>query len=682
MAMRSFLLLGCCLLLTAGVHGQQKHALIIAVSDYPDPAKNGWKPLNASNDIGLVQSALSAQGFQDITVLKNSEADKKGIVAAITELTRRSAPGDIAFIHISSHGVQLEDDNGDEADGLDEAIVPYGAVYSYDPSEFSKYAPAYLRDDEFGDLVTVLCNKLGKQGDLLVVIDACHSGTGTRGDINEKNAPLVRGGHEPMVSGSFATGKKNPGHNGDFAEKSAVPLDNNAAAMTVIAGAQAGEKNYECWDDSPQPKPVGSLSYAFSKAMSSVESNLSYRSLFASIENIMLLKAPYQRPVMETSEADRRVFAGKFIAQKQYFTMLPGKGDNERVYINGGSIAGVSRGSVAGIFPIGTTDPAGATPIVSGKIDQVDNFTSSVLPDKPIKDLSRSGGWIFITEPAYEMEKAHLDIPEKNPGLKKIKEQLKQLSIISTDPPYDLELASGARPGWAVLKYKTSGASFGNAIRLDDTALMEMLIKQLKTFNKMRYLRAIEANQKELKADVRFFLLNNGSVDSALTRSRYMNGSLEIKEGDQVRLQVINTGDRSFYINIVDVQPDGIINPVLPNRSLEDVNGRLAPITADDCKLNRGDTLKILNAMTITMEPPYGDEVYKVFLSADRIDLEEILVTPDGQKRAGARGNAIPRIEEIFLDADKGHSGARGGDTKATSNQTGTIFSLPFRIRK
>jgi len=151
--------------------------------------------------VPLIQNALQKQNFQsgNISTIVDSAATKKGIERALDKLIQSSARGDVVVVHISSHGQQLEDDNvNEEADGLDEAIVPYGAVFFIDKSIYSKVATGYFRDDLFGENVTQLRNKLGKSGDLLVIIDACHSGSGTRGGV-----ALARGNNSPMVSANF-----------------------------------------------------------------------------------------------------------------------------------------------------------------------------------------------------------------------------------------------------------------------------------------------------------------------------------------------------------------------------------------------------------------------------------------------------------------------------------------------
>ena len=162
-------------LVTACSVSQTKHALVVAIGNYPDPINNGWAVINSLNDVALIKNALvNSQQFSErnIQVLTDSMATKKGIVDALDKLIGNVKENDIVIVHFSSHGEQIEDDNNDEIDGLDEVIVPYGAVFDADPAKFSELSSAYLRDDLFGDRVTRLRNKLGKNGDLLVIIDA------------------------------------------------------------------------------------------------------------------------------------------------------------------------------------------------------------------------------------------------------------------------------------------------------------------------------------------------------------------------------------------------------------------------------------------------------------------------------------------------------------------------------
>ena len=69
-------------------------------------------------------------GFQDedITVLVDDgdhrPPTRANILAAYETVVRQSQAGDAIFLHYSGHGTKLPDDNGDEDDGYDEALVP------------------------------------------------------------------------------------------------------------------------------------------------------------------------------------------------------------------------------------------------------------------------------------------------------------------------------------------------------------------------------------------------------------------------------------------------------------------------------------------------------------------------------------------------------------------------------
>lgn len=88
---------------------------------------------------------------------------KKNISAAIHWLVKDARPGDHLFLHYSGHGTQVKDEDGDEADGKDEALVPC----DYQTAGF-------IVDD---DLRRMIAAKLPKGCRITVILDCCHSGT-------------------------------------------------------------------------------------------------------------------------------------------------------------------------------------------------------------------------------------------------------------------------------------------------------------------------------------------------------------------------------------------------------------------------------------------------------------------------------------------------------------------------
>ncbi len=669
------LLLTAFILITAVLfsQAQNKRALIIAIGDYPDPEENGWRPINAINDVSLVKNALMKQQFPEsnISVITDSMATKKGIENALDKLIRSAGPNDVVVIHISSHGQQIEDDNeNEEMDGLDETIVPYGAIYSMDKSVFNKVSNGYFRDDLFGEKITQLRNKLGKNGDVLVSIDACHSGSGTRGGV-----ALARGNNAPMVSDNFAK-KKLPAKDaaGVFKESTRTKLSNDAATYVVLSGAQAQELNFECLDD--QNRPVGSLSYAFSKTLSNLEGTITYRSLFAQIEEVMREKAPKQKPVLEGDGIDRELFGGKYQRQQPYLTVNAAQSDSRTIFLNGGTVSGATVGSIVSFYPAGTSSTAGKDPIAKGKVVSAGNFTASVKLEKDEPALLKKLPWAFVTETVYGNNKIKLGVDSLDAaGNKTVTDALKDFQLVEISGKPEIYIGrSESGTGWG-LRYANTGTVFVDDIDLNNSEELKDLLKR---YDRFRYLQNLKFTERGLSAKVELvFLDEKGNIDQAKMKSRTQFGRLELKVGDEVFLKITNTGVKKFYINIVDIQPDGKINAVIPNKKLKDINGNPAPIRWEQCTVNKGDSL-FFRDLSITIGPPLGEEVFKVFLSSDPLDLEEMLTT-NTSTHSQSRG-VLNNLAKIFQDSQVSASGTRGGEGKINTAQNGTIFGLPFTI--
>lgn len=107
---------------------------------------------------------LFAVPQNQVQVFEN--AYKRDFAAGMEWLRASARPGDLVLIFFSGHGSTLEDDDGDEADGLDEVFVMYDVQQADYPS-----ARDVVRDDEFAFWVDQLPTDR-----VIVVIDACHSG--------------------------------------------------------------------------------------------------------------------------------------------------------------------------------------------------------------------------------------------------------------------------------------------------------------------------------------------------------------------------------------------------------------------------------------------------------------------------------------------------------------------------
>lgn len=163
-----------------------RRAVVIGLGEQLDKS---WSKINGDRDVPLVVSMLKANGFTDIATLINSKATKAAIASAFNSLINRSRKGDIIYIQFSGHGQMMTDINGDEKDGFDEAWIPYDAYLKYCSKDKGE---KHLSDDEISQYLTRLRAKIGHEGTIAVVVDACHSGDSTR-DLCEDDSVVVRG---------------------------------------------------------------------------------------------------------------------------------------------------------------------------------------------------------------------------------------------------------------------------------------------------------------------------------------------------------------------------------------------------------------------------------------------------------------------------------------------------------
>lgn len=162
-----------------------KRAIVIGLGEQQD---KDWSKINGDKDIAYVVEYLRNSGYTSVCTLANQQATKKGIITAFHRLTKECQQGDIVYVHFSGHGQQMRDANGDERDGLDESWIPYDA---YKTPCKKDNGEKHLTDDEINALLLNIREKIGDTGKMLVVIDACHSGDGTRGV--EEDDEIIRG---------------------------------------------------------------------------------------------------------------------------------------------------------------------------------------------------------------------------------------------------------------------------------------------------------------------------------------------------------------------------------------------------------------------------------------------------------------------------------------------------------
>ncbi len=145
-------------------------ALLIGIGAY----ENISQLSGPVNDVRRMKDFLIAHlGFREneITTITDGQATYRGLQQTMQQvLVDGTSPGDRVLVYYSGHGGQVPDHDGDEDDQLDETLVSVDAYADRDEGHNQ------FTDDEFGALLGQIEDRI-----VTVIIDACHSGTITRG---------------------------------------------------------------------------------------------------------------------------------------------------------------------------------------------------------------------------------------------------------------------------------------------------------------------------------------------------------------------------------------------------------------------------------------------------------------------------------------------------------------------
>jgi len=601
-----------------------KLALIIAVGRYP--AASGWERLSSQNDIRILKNALLKQGFAegDIAVVQDEAATRQGILEAIqTQLVAKAKPGDIAIFHFSGHGQQAADADADEVDGYDEALVPFDSPKRYQSGIYE--GENLIRDEELGAALREVRAKIGKEGHLLTLIDACHSGTATRG------LSKARGTNVRMASPDYLAAHPDRfGEDAPLADDSPDDLE-RLAPMVALFSASPNQLSYEHVDDNGEG--YGILSYTFSKVFGSANEGTSYRSLFDQIRLHVSVLSPRQTPQAE-GPLDGAVLGGQITGSPRYF--LPSEWvDGQTPRLNVGTLAGLHDGTLVAIYPLSVQDTAGVLPLAFGKIANASLFDCDVELEKSIAKQDRACR-IYIQAQNYGNLSASLRLEVASGDL------LAALRQIATDCPAihftenNPEMVLQELPAEGKLRLLTKDDFELGSFKIPENenyrGLLRQVQQQVVAFAQAKFLRPMEVQDSRLGLSLEF-LLPNGQPAIG---NRF-------KLGEELRLRIRNTGSAPCYFNVLDIQPDNQLNVIVP-----------AGKPAVDYYLAPGGQYDYPELVVVS--EPIGTEVLKLIATEQPLDLSNIVAT----RGVSATGQ---HSLEVLLRKTYLRDGSRGGET-------------------
>jgi len=152
-----------------------RRALFVGINvfkNYPGSTLHGC--VNDANDMADAYTKLLGFTANDFKILADAQATKAAIMTELQAMVAGAKAGKYNYLvfSMSSHGTQVPDKGGEEADRYDEAFCPHDLAAAGGQWD----ANHVILDDELHDLFVQLPPSVL----LEVYLDTCHSGTGLK----------------------------------------------------------------------------------------------------------------------------------------------------------------------------------------------------------------------------------------------------------------------------------------------------------------------------------------------------------------------------------------------------------------------------------------------------------------------------------------------------------------------
>lgn len=244
-----------------------KRSLHIGINEYPGTGSDLSGCVNDANDWRV---ALEKRDFLSTSLL-NGEAKKSDMIEAISKIVSDTGRDDIAVITYSGHGTWVPDEDGDEADGRDEALCPNDIAEGH-----------VLIDDELYDIFSDR-----KRGARIVFIsDSCHSGSVSRAS---RFMPGAEDDDWKFPKIKFLPPELYIRNNRTLLNR-ALRVEGKSshgkirAASVLLAGCKDTEYSYDAWFNS---RANGAFTYTALQALDKLDSNATYRDWYKEIRKFL-----------------------------------------------------------------------------------------------------------------------------------------------------------------------------------------------------------------------------------------------------------------------------------------------------------------------------------------------------------------------------------------------------------
>ncbi len=589
---------------------------------------------------------------------------------AWAEAGKEGTPPAFLF-HYSGHGSQALDETGSEPDGLDETIVPHD----------SRTEGVYdIKDWELGGWLGDLAHY---SENVTVILDCCHSGSGTR----DAKATLVRTRRcQPDLRPQPA--RRPPAVARTRALTSASGWETGDGHVLLAACRDREEANeYMAWEGQAV-REHGALTYFLIQELSQMTRDrpITYRELHERVRYQVNSTYQDQMPQCEGGR-DRLVFGGLRPAREVFLNVVDKR--LGLIWVDGGLAHGLTVGSELHVYPPETRALAEAgPPLARLRVEEVGAVRSGCTLEEGGPDIPLPARATVYRLNYGDMQRpVVLDVPP-GPDQAALQARLAApdvedyVRLVPPDAPADFRIQQ-AGEGYEI--QDASGRLLVSPFPPDKLGELGPDLVHL-----VRYHNSLDlqnrAGHSELAGAVGL-AVRQLAFDAATGDPRAVpfepgaGGEVMVDAGERIVLEVTNHADLPLYFALFDFSYDWSVTQLYPR--VGGAHEALAPGKTISIGLSRKRSEQL--APQLPQEVAEARQIVKVIATVDDADFELLqqgpLKAPFAKRGARTRdGKPVSALSRLLEQAMVGGTRSALGPPPASIEDEWTTAQIEFRL--
>ncbi len=604
-------------------------ALLVGISEYRQSQYQAppWRRLRSNQEVERLKQILVGRyefSPSDVRLLLDQDASAAGIEAAFrTHPIEQARPGDSVLFHFSGHGQQIADDNKDEADGLDESLVPADAR---DTSADSgrRYN---IRDDRIAEWLRRLTDRMRRsgqvEGSITVTIDACYSGDATRRSerIRGRGWDSSRDGKPPS-----------PGPHSRPDGASGLVPQGQVLDYVVLSAAASYQEAFE------RPVGGGYFTAALNRTLIDLSGTMqpTYRHLWERIVAEVKNEMDGQEPQLEGNE--NAVLFGRSGPAPSQPATLAVRATGGTLHLDSGSVEGVTKGSRYVLYKPGVAVTEPSARLGEAVVQSVAPFSSVLVPDddteRVLHAVVRHGGRAREHTHAFQEDplRVYWSQPQSCPALYA---QLRRTQATTdqgaTDDDHDLKV-SCVKQSRQVLLFR-AGAKLSMATIQHDHQAADQLEQQLRGAWSWRHLYRLRGRSPDAQVSLRLLVDAARDVPGGSAQAASPGTFLRVRKGEQVRFEVTKLSRLPLFITLLYADERGEIEVLYPETVAQE---------------NRiGESFKPWSPDKIRKTTP-GRYLLKLVATTEPVDLRRARLDSAASATRGASASPLRALDRLI----------------------------------